>query len=489
MMPNSNRRPLRRGLRRQICTGIFFLMASCGEVAFGQTQRPPQRPPAPRFSFMQLRLAPAIPAARPASLGGAFIGIADDATAAAINPAGVSFLLQPEISLSHAIGQQARDYPTGGVGGSVNEFRDRNPIFDQTLVNIAYPQWGFTFALYRQLAFHADFDFTRNQFLTFAPDRPLTLHEQLGAAGNFPGLISSFSAQVIHNALVVAKTLHRRLRLGFSVAATQCRLQLHESHYFDPDLWLQKNFTGAVIDIGENRAESLHRLYDLELNEFKMTWTAGVLIELDPALTLGMVYQHLPRFKAVNRITLPAYSLLDRTPDDCQRDEINFAPEIKLVPFKLDLSDHFGVGLAFKPTPNTLAAFDAVLYRNHSLLRGLSLDLPQDDEFAADGSYVDPDGRNDVAAKDFLSLHGGIEYRLKKSALILPLRAGFYLEPSFALHAVSPDKNLQIEYPDEASRFHFTWGMGIIFKKVRFEVSGDLSSNLMEGLGSAVFYF
>lgn len=484
-MPNSNRRPMRREFRRQICTGIFFLMASCGQVALGQIQRPPT----PQFSFMQLRLAPANPAARPASLGGAFIGIADDATAAAINPAGVSFLLRPEISLSHAIGQQARDYPIGGAGGSVAEFRDRNPIFDQTLVNIAYPQWGFTFALYRQLAFHADFDFTRNQFLTFAPDRPLTLHEQLGASGNFPGMISNFSAQVIHNALVVAKTMHRRLRLGFAVAATQCRLQLHESHYFDPELWVQKNFTGMATSIRDNRAESLYRLYDLEINQFKMTLTAGILIELDPALTLGLVYQHLPRFNAANRITLPAYRLPDRTPADGQNNEINFLPEMRRDSFKLDLPDHAGAGLAWKPTVNTLVALDAVWYRNNSLLPEMSLDLPQDDEFMNDGSYVDPDGRNDVEAKNFLSLHGGIEYRLKKSGAILPLRAGFYLEPSFALQAVSPDKNLQIEYPEETPRLHFTWGMGIILKNARFEVSSDLSSNLIEGLGSAVISF
>jgi hypothetical protein len=481
MMPNSNRRPL----RRQICTGIFFLMSLCGETAFSQALRPPT----PQFSFMQLRLVPAQPAARPASLGGAFIGIADDATAAAINPAGVSFLLRPEISLSHAIGQQARNYPIGGAGTNVDEFRDRNPIFDQTLVNIAYPQWGFTFALYRQLAFHADFDFTRKQFLTFAPGQPLTLHEQLGASGNFPGVTSSFSAQIIHNAIVIARTVHRRLRLGFSVAATQCRLQLHESHYFDPDLWLQQNFTGTAMAGGDNRAESLYRLYDLEINQFKMTLTAGVLIELDPNLTLGMVYQHLPRFKAANRITLPAYTLPDRTPDNGQRDEIIFAPEIHHIPFKLDLPDHAGAGLAWKPTANTLLAFGAVLYRNHLLLPDLRLDLPQDDKIASDGSYVDPDGRNDVEAENILSLHGGIEHRLKKSGLILPLRAGFYLEPNFALHAVSPDKNLQIEYPDEASRFHFTWGMGIILKTARFEVSGDLSSNLIEGLGSAVISF
>ncbi|MDZ7291324.1 MAG: outer membrane protein transport protein [candidate division KSB1 bacterium] len=485
-MPNPIRaRIMKWGLcpSARICL-CSMLLLYCN-IAAGQIPRPP----VPQFSFVQLRLAPANPAARPASLGGAFIGIADDATAAAINPAGLSFLTRPEVSLSHALGQQARDYPVASSNRGIGTHRDHNPIFDQTLVNIAYPYRGFTFALYRQLAIHADFDFTRRQFLTFAPDRSLTLHEQLGAAGNFAGVISDFSTQVIHNALVVAKTLQRRLRLGFAVAATQFRLRLHESHYFDPNLWLQEKFNVAPTPIGENRAESLYRIYDLELNQFKFSWNAGILVELDPALTLGVVYQHLPTFRAHNRVTLPAYRLPDRTPNDGHDDEIEFSPQELLLPFKIKLPDKFGCGLAWKPTTKILMALDAVLHRNHSLLRALNMNLPQDDRLNDNGDYVDPDGNADVEAKNLISFHGGFEYSMITGKMILPIRCGFYSEPHFGLQAVATDMNLKKEYSDETLQLHFTSGIGIVLKNVRFEGSLDVSSMLIEAIGSAVVRF
>ena len=39
------------------------------------------------------------PGARSLAMGGAFVGLADDATAAYANPAGLTALLQPEVSL------------------------------------------------------------------------------------------------------------------------------------------------------------------------------------------------------------------------------------------------------------------------------------------------------------------------------------------------------------------------------------------------------
>jgi hypothetical protein len=442
----------------------------------------PLRPPSPRFSFMQLRLAPFNPAARPAGLGGAFIGIADDATAAAINPAGLGFLTQPEISLSHALGRQALDFPAIESDGQVGTHRDVTPIFDQTLVNIVYPRWGFTFALYRQLAFRSEFSFPRRQFLTFAPDRPLTLHEQLGASGNFPGLESDFYSEVVQNALVVAKALHRRLRIGATLATTQFRLRLHERHYFDPGLWLRSNFTNNPTQISDNRVEGLYRIYDLEHNEFKPSWNLGFVVELDPDLNLGFVYQHLPTFNMVNRVTLPAYRLPNRTP----KDEINFVPEEETLPFQIDLPDKFGIGLAWKPGTKTLIAADVLYYRNRSLLRGLRKDLPQDNQL---GTYIDPDGKDDVETKDLYSFHGGIEYRVIKSRRVLPIRFGMYTEPNFGLQAISSDVNLQREYPKESFLLHFTWGIGIRFGNVRFEGSVDISSRLIESIGSAVVRF
>lgn len=473
--------------RARLWPGVlcFSLLLFQGQLASGQVQRPP----VPQFSFMQLRLAPVNPAGRVAGLGGAFIGVADDATAAAINPAGLGLLLRPEISLSHVVGWRARDFPIGRAEKDDGTRRQFHFAFDQTFVNIAYPRWGFTFGLYRQVAFRSAFDFSRRQFLTLAPARPLTLEEQLGASGNFPGIDSEFYSEVVHNAVVLAKALHRRLRLGLTIRATELHLQLHEQHYFDPALWLRPSFNAGETAIGANRAEGLYRIYHLHKNDFKPSWSLGVVAELHPRLTAGAVYQYLPTFDIENQITLPAYNLPDRTPANGQNDEIRFTPQEIVIPFQLDLPDHFGAGLAWKPNARMLLAADVALCRNHTLLRHLNQNLPQDDKPSGNGSYIDPDGPQDVRAKNLLAWRGGLEYTMFKWKLNFPFRLGFYTEPHFGLQAVASDANLKKEYPAQSADFHFTGGIGLVLKKVRFETSLDLSSTLLEAIGSTVVNF
>lgn len=45
------------------------------------------------------------PGARANGMGGAFIGLADDATAAYTNPAGLTILTEPEVSIEYKIGE------------------------------------------------------------------------------------------------------------------------------------------------------------------------------------------------------------------------------------------------------------------------------------------------------------------------------------------------------------------------------------------------
>ncbi|MGH7492908.1 MAG: OmpP1/FadL family transporter [bacterium] len=474
---------------RKLClrTLVFFLplILLSSRSATGQAQRPLE----PQVPLMQLRLTPINAAARPASMGGAFIGVADDATAAAINPAGLSFLLRPEISLSQAGGWYTREL-TAGKTEEIDETRSQAEfIFDQTLVNIVYPQWGFTFALFRQVVSRSESDLSRQQFLTIAPARRLTLREALGASGNFPGVHSEFSSEVIHNGLVIAKALRRRYRLGFSLRNTQLKIQLHERHYFDPRLWLQSNLKEGTFAIGANRIEGLYRLYDLSANELKLSWELGILMELHPNLTLGAVYQNQPAYELQARITLPAYSLPDSTPNDSRNDEIRFVPREEIVPFTLNLPDHLGIGLGWKANPKTLLAADAVLYFTRSLFQGLEMNLPQDDMFTSKGNYTDTDGRSDFETRNVLSFHAGIEHTFIERKIIVPMRLGFYTEPNFGLRPISSDGNLQREYPEIATKPHVTGGFGIIFKHVRFEGSVDYSSALFEAIGTAVVSF
>ncbi len=320
-MPNPNFAQTRRDSFLRLLFYIFLLVFLLCHDAVSQVPRPP----VPLFSLMQLRLPPINPAARPASLGGAFIGVANDATAAAINPAGLSYLLRPEVSLSQALGWQKREFPVGSFAEAEGTQSQANLIFDQTLVNIVYPQWGFTFALFRQVIFRSESDFSRSQFLTIAPARRLSLHEQLGASGNFPGISSQSSSEVVHIAVAISKALHRRHRLGLSFRSTQLNLQLHEKHYFDPELWLRTSFANGSVQIGSNHAQSLYRLYELQENELKPSWSAGILSELHPNLTLGIVYEKLPAYDLESKIFLPAYRpTLCRIPRPAMRATMKF---------------------------------------------------------------------------------------------------------------------------------------------------------------------
>lgn len=464
-----SRRKLRRGIMFLLLQ-LFFLCDS----GFSQIERPR----APEFAFSQFRLIPIHPAGRPASLGGAFIGIADDATAAAINPAGLSFLTTPEISLSHCASWQTYDFPVSRRVQSEGEQRHYEPVFDQTLVNVIYPQWGFTFALFRQVAFRSEFKFEREQFVAPAANRPNDLATLFGAHGNFPGTASTHFSEVIHNAFVIAKTPVRRLHLGLALRTTQLRLRLDERQYFDPDLQSQMATPIASELSFATRVDGLYRIDSVYRSQFKPSFNLGLLFEIASGLALGAVYDYLPAYAIENHLILPAYTLPDPTPQDGRDDTLFFPPQEKRIPFTLDLPDRAGLGLSWKSGSRLLFAADASFYRSRSLLRGLNFDLPQDDlQLIGRGQqgHLDPDGENDVEVKDHFSLHAGMEYRIAELGKIWLVRAGFYTEPNFGLQAVSRDANLQREFPEVSVFFHVTSGAGVVLNnKVRFEGSVDI---------------
>jgi hypothetical protein len=112
------------------------------------------------------------PGARSLGLGGAFVALADDATAAYANPAGLTQLAEPEVSIegrswsyatTYTEGGRASGAPTGigldtaaGIRGGVS----RADFTELSFLSLVYPRGRFTFALYRhQLAkFASSFD-------------------------------------------------------------------------------------------------------------------------------------------------------------------------------------------------------------------------------------------------------------------------------------------------------------------------------------------
>jgi hypothetical protein len=105
------------------------------------------------------------PGARSMGLGGAFVALADDGTAAFTNPAGLVQLLQPEVSLeprrreystSYTEGGRAQGEPTGWGIDTVDGVRigiSNETTSGLSFLSFVYPGDKWSLALYRhQLA-------------------------------------------------------------------------------------------------------------------------------------------------------------------------------------------------------------------------------------------------------------------------------------------------------------------------------------------------
>jgi hypothetical protein len=116
-------------------------------------------------SIVPLQLSLSDPGARSMGFGGAFVGLADDATAAIANPAGLVQLIKPEVSIemrhwNHSVpfteGGRMENLPSGN--GLDNTVGIRRATADYStsgisFLSFAYPTGNWTFALFRhQLA-------------------------------------------------------------------------------------------------------------------------------------------------------------------------------------------------------------------------------------------------------------------------------------------------------------------------------------------------
>src|SRR5947207_7831287 len=90
------------------------------------------------------------PGARSLGMGGAFLGLADDASAAEANPAGLTILRKPEITVEGRNYQEQQVFTTSGTFPDLQRtaFGHYSQRIDPTFASIVYPTKSFTFGAY-----------------------------------------------------------------------------------------------------------------------------------------------------------------------------------------------------------------------------------------------------------------------------------------------------------------------------------------------------
>lgn len=431
-----------------------------------------QRPPVAPLNLTYLRIDFIHPSARPAALGGAFIGAAQDESAGPVNPAGLTYLKSAGAALNQRHVRSKFDEPEGSPTNPDAQTRFQTIDFDQTMVNIFIPFKKITFAAFRQVAFDSRFNLETRQFLTTTAS--LTTRQALGGLGNFPGKKVDLDLQMVNDAVAVAIEIHKRLSFGFSIKTSVLNFKIDELTFLDPEV---ENGTPPR----DNLAETVYSISALDERNVQPSFSFGVMSKLvSDKFFLGAVLNLNPKFNLRSNIFLPEYSLSSQS----------FAAEfVDNTKFKIPVPDTYGLGFYYIATPRLRFTFDVLRVEYTDMLSGNDLNAVEDDELNLEtGAYEDPDGEPDLTIEDAIELHFGLEYLFRVPKLgLIPLRFGLYNNPGHRIHAANDTPDLKRLFPEAQDRIHFTFGGGLVINSyLKFDASFNVSADIFEFIGTAL---
>jgi long-chain fatty acid transport protein len=437
------------------------------------------------------------PGARSLGMGGAFLGLADDASAAEANPAGLTILRKPEISVEVRNFLTAQTLPTSGTyleNIETSDFTHYSHRVQVTFGSFVYPlKKNFVIAAY----YHEPLSnngggavvpevnpFTGRvekeiPFFYFDRDgkKPVTLTDCLALLNKTPsdpgvcfrGDLNPFLTAVSVNqrtwGVSFAGKIGKKLSLGVSG-----RYQTFKEGAFtfrvDPfgqPVGLAVQATGSI---DQANCKVLDTSCLTVKEEKSITWGAGFKFEATDKISFGGSYKKGPQYNA------PAFAAADST-------------GFKLVPngdTKFHMPDIYGVGISVRPIPVLTVNFDAVHVTYSNLV---------DDFISGNGdvrSIPHPYNANDVT-----ELHLGAEYFFTYK-IPVAIRAGVWRDPNHALTYAGPLTNYQlvgeaILFPGGKDQFHRSIGLGLAWPRFQVDAAYDTAPRYKVGSVSAVMRF
>lgn len=425
------------------------------------------------------------PGARSLGMGGAFLGLADDASAAEANPAGLTILRKPEISL------EARNYLEQQVLTTSGTYPDlERTAFthhsDRVVVSFAsavYPfKNNFTLGFY----FHEPL---RNKGSgQVVPDR----NEFTGAIRtDVPGffLPRDGNAPVSQEQCAELTVTDPFACVGYTVNPFLTAVDVQQRTFGLAGAWKFKKLSvgGAVrmqtfresaftyrvtptFDFNSIAVQATADVVDGEpviKDEKDVTFSLGLKYEFNDKISVGGVYKLGPEFVAP---TLIANADTD----------FEF---VKLADTTFHVPDVAGVGVSVRPIPILTINFDAVRVSYSNLV----------DDFVATNANV-REAEGAFEAKDVIELHLGAEYFFANLKIPLALRAGYWRDPAHSIEwrgtLDQPDFVAEaILFPKGEDQNHFSIGAGLAWPRFQIDAAYDTGDRFKVGSISMVTRF
>lgn len=406
------------------------------------------------------------PGARSMGMGGAFLGLADDATAAYTNPAGLTQLVTPEISAEARHTEYDLPYVNGGSGsvspfnGSGLKIGDANSSQNNlSFLSVVFPHDRWSFAFYRDelVRFHTDFS-------------SVVTGESVAGVGTAFPIAAHANLKIVDYGFAAAWKASDAISLGAGISYYNFDINTSINRYgFAPD------FTDTTIPL--NRQSQFGSDNDVGVN-------LGARFVFSEHFSAGLNYRRGPSFSygansvALANVVANADGTFTPTATAAQ-----VAADLKNVRFKVP--DEFGAGLSWHPTDSLVVNFDADYVQYSQLTRGIQSLFGNDPAVASQLSI--PNGTE---------IHLGGEYTFTQMTHPFSLRAGVWHDPRHSIEFKGePGTNLgavglaTLFHGGQGSQNHAAIGLGWAFTKFQIDAAADFADVTDTYSISAVYHF
>jgi long-subunit fatty acid transport protein len=389
------------------------------------------------------------PGARSLGMGGAFVGLADDATAAYTNPAGLTQLVQSEISVEGRRVETNSPYTFGGTAAlpydlsGVGVGNSKNTSYSPSFISFVLPRGDWSFAFYRHEVVKFDTHFN-NAGGTLLPDTdPLQQVTPFDAAANL---------HIVNYSFAVAVKANEHLSIGLGAS------------YYDFDFSAlrnqhpQPNTYNNIADNGSDHA---------------LSGTLGLRWRFDNQWSAGFAYRVGPKFGYTESGVLYQANTAG-----------GYDTTSGAIKAQFKVPDVISAGLSYHPSDALLVNFDVdrVFYSQLTGKLNTIFDVPN--------STLDK-----LNVPNGTEYHLGAEYTFIDMSNPLSVRAGVWHDPRHTIQLGGTPSNASdlvesvVFGGGYGAKTHVSLGLGIAFKQFELDAAGDYSDKVKTLSVSGVYRF
>lgn len=423
------------------------------------------------------------PGARSLGMGGAFLGLADDASAAEANPAGLTVLREPELSIEVRNYRFEQVLSTSGVFPDIEQtsFPQHSDRVQIAFASAVYPVKNFTFGLY----FHeplrnkgegavvpqSEFGRTVGVPTFFLPrgGTPVSEKECEAIRQRERDFLACLQYDII-NFLTVLDVQQRtwgfagawQIHPKFSIGAT-ARYQTFREESFT--FRVSQELQTAQISVQATAEIDEEGRYQ-PTEEKDLTFAAGFKWAPTEKISVGGVYKKGPSFSA------PVFF-----------GDLETGFELsQIADTKFNIPDVAGLGVSVRPIDVLTINLDAV-HVNYSRL--------VNDFFSFSQSVRDAGAPYE--ADDVTEIHLGAEYAFTTPFTFL-LRGGVWHEPAHSVTYRGPLDTVDrvaeaILFPEADDQLHLALGGGFSWRRFQIDFAYDTSDRFKVGSISVITRF